>query len=140
MVRTEKWTRAMQDATPAQFRGMIGGCRKEQIQNAVKAGRSLAKLMLDGHVNLMGIDDVQLERFRRRYAVHENLVGVMYGVATGQLTDDLLNERLDNRFSSCTLASGKIRLAQRCPMCAKRVCRCLVANAKVPRGTSYDIR
>lgn len=136
------WTSEMQDATPAQFKKMIAGWRKDQnVKNAIKAGRSLEKLLLDNKVTLLGVDDVQLERYRRRYQVHKNLVGVMYAVATGKLTDDLLNERLDNRFPSSRLASGKIRLTKRCDLCGRKsMCRCFLENAKMPRGVSYEMR
>ena len=130
MVRTEKWNAAKRNATVAQFRHLLGTNRKEAIQNAMAAGRSLANLMLNGHVTILGIDDVQLERFRRRYGVQESLKAVMFSVATGKLENDMLEQRLDNRFPSHRLVSGKIRLSKRCPLCAKRMCRCLAANAK----------
>lgn len=128
--RQMTWTRELQDATPAQFRRLISTHRKEQVKNAMAAGRSLARLMQNGDVILLGIDDVQLERYRRRYAVPESLKAVMFAVATAKLEDVMLEERLDRKFPSYELASGKLRFVERCQLCAKRVCRCLEVNQK----------
>lgn len=126
MRRISKWNRAQREACVTEFRRLLGSYRKDQVENAMAAGRSLAKLMLDGRVTLLGIDDVQLERYRRRFAVPHNLKYIMYGVATGQLTDDLLEERLNRKFRSHVLLSGRVRLrhGERCALCAKRTCRC----------------
>lgn len=126
MKRISNWNAAKRKACVSEFRRLLGSIRKDQVENAMAAGRSLAKLALDGKVTILGIDDVQLERYRRRYAVPHNLKGIMYGVATGQLTDDLLEERLDQKFRSHILLSGRVRLrhGERCALCAKRTCRC----------------
>jgi len=122
--RISNWNNQKRNACLGEFRRMIAGCRKAQIENAITAGRSLAKLMLDGHVTIAGIDGVQMERFRRRYAVVPHLKHVMYAVATGRLTDDLLEQRLDRRFPAYRLPSGRLRLVDRCMLCSKRTCRC----------------
>lgn len=120
----------MRDATVAQFRAIIRTHRKEEIQNAKAAGRSLADLMLNNHVTITGIDDVQLKRYRRRYAVPESLKAIMYAVATAKLKQEMVEIRLNKKFDSYTLASGKIMKVNRCEICSKRVCRCMVANAR----------
>jgi hypothetical protein len=125
-----RWTAKHRDATPAQFRELLSSNRKAEIQNAMRAGRSLGKLLLHGQVTLSGVDDVQLERFRRRFAVQPSLKAIMFAVATRQLTDDMLNARLDQRFPQHRLASGRVRLAMRCQLCGKRTCRCLMANQR----------
>jgi len=128
MNRTAKWTRAMQDASPTQFRYLLTGeIRKEQVQNAIAAGRSLARLLQAGQVTLVGVDDVQLERFRRRYAVVENLKGVMYAVATGHQINEMFELKMDKKFDGQVTVTGKTRLPEgkRCALCSKRTCRCI---------------
>jgi len=124
MQRIEKWNDQKRNACLSEFRRLLKTGRQDQVENAIAAGRSLAKLMQDARVILTGIDDVQMERFRRRFAVAPNCKGIMYAVATGRLTDALLEERLNRKFPSYRLLSGKLRLVNRCPLCAKRTCRC----------------
>lgn len=83
MRRISKWNNAKRDACLSEFRRLLGSHRKEEVRNAMRAGRSLKQLMADARVVLVGIDDIQLERFRRRYAVPQSLKGVMFAVATG---------------------------------------------------------
>src|SRR6266550_2435480 len=130
MRRIDKWNNQKRNACLSEFRRMIAGCREAQIENAITAGRSLAKLMLDGHVTITGIDGVQMERFRRQYAVVPHLKHVMYAVATGQLTDDLLEQRLNRKFPAYRLPSGRLRLVARCALCSKRTCRCVPADTR----------
>jgi hypothetical protein len=85
MRRISKWNTQKRNACLSEFRRLLGSQhRKEEVQNAMRAGRSLRQLMADARVVLVGIDDVQLERFRRRYAVPQSLKAVMFAVATGQ--------------------------------------------------------
>ena len=125
-----RWNAAQRDATPAQFRKMLEGSSKEEVKNAMVAGRSLARLMQNGDVILIGIDDVQLERYRRRYAVPQRLKAVMYAVATAKLDDAMLEERLNRKMPSYQLTSGRIMLVERCQVCAKRQCRCYMVNQR----------
>jgi hypothetical protein len=125
-------TPAQRRATVAQFRKLIQSGRRHQVENAIAAGRSLAKLLLDGRVILIGVDDLQLERYRRRFRVPKNLKGVMYSIATRNLDEDLLNIRLDSRFPFYTTASGKKRYVKRCALCAKRTCRCFPGLNDLP--------
>lgn len=129
MRRADNWNAQKRNACLSEFRRLVRDHRKDQVENAIAAGRSLAKLMADAHVVLTGIDDVQLERFRRRFAVHRNLKGVMYGVATGKIIGTMLDERLNQKFESYRLLSGRLRLVDRCPLCSKRTCRCAVVLA-----------
>lgn len=138
MNRISNWNAAKRKACVSAFRRMVGGRRREQVDNAVEAGRSLAHLMADARVILTGIDDVQLERFRRRYAVPKNLKHVMYAVATGKLLDGLLEERLKRKVKAYILPSksadkrgsfGRLRLVDRCLLCSKRTCRCVLVGS-----------
>jgi hypothetical protein len=125
MRRVSRWNAALQDASVTEFRRLIADGYKDQVRNAMKAGRSLAKLMRDGHVTITGIDDVQLERFRRRFTVAENCKGVMYAVATGKLTDTMFQERLDRRFPDYTRLDGRVHVQERCALCGKKICLCI---------------
>jgi hypothetical protein len=142
MRRISNWSAAKRKACVSAFRRMVGGHRKAQIENAIEAGRSLARLMANHRVILTGIDCVQMERYRRRYAVPVNLKGVMYSVATGKLLDGMLEERLNRKFESYVLPSidpkvngHRLRLVDRCPLCAKRTCRCVVVGSSGQQPT-----
>ena len=124
MNRISSWNAQLRNSCVSEFKRLIRQMRPVQIENAIAAGRALAKLLEDGRVLLLGVDALQLERFRRRFRVHENLKGVMYSVATGKLTDAMLNERLDRYYPYYILPSGKRRYVKRCALCGKRTCRC----------------
>ena len=125
MRRIENWNAAKRNSCLSEFRRLLRSGRKVQVENAIAAGKSLAKLMEDSHVILLGIDSIQMERYRRRFAVAHNCKGIMYAVATGRLTDAMLETRLNRKFPSYRTPSGKLRLVDRCPLCAKRTCRCV---------------
>jgi hypothetical protein len=91
MKRISPWNNAKRNAPLGEFRRLLGGHRAEQVQNAIRAGRSLGQLMIDATILITGIDDVQLERYRRRYAVPPSLKTVMYAVATGMAGNDILD-------------------------------------------------
>jgi hypothetical protein len=124
--RISNWNAKKRNACLSEFRRMVGGQRREQVENAIEAGRSLAKLLDNAQVTLTGIDDMQMERFRRRYAVVKNLKHVMYAVATGKLTRRMLEQRLNRKFPEYRLPSGRLRLVERCALCSKRTCRCVL--------------
>jgi len=84
MKRISRWSKEKQDAGLTEFRRLLGNHRKEEVQNAMKAGRSLRRMLEDARIVITGVDDVQLERFRRRYAVPLSLKGVMFAVATSR--------------------------------------------------------
>jgi hypothetical protein len=126
MRRISNWNKQMRSACRSEFLRLLKTGRKEQVANAIAAGRSLAKLMENAGVIITGIDCVQMERYRRRFAVAKNCKGIMYGVATGQLTNAMLETRLDRKFPSYRLPSGKVRFVDRCQLCSKRVCRCVI--------------
>lgn len=128
MRRISNWNAAKRKACVSEFRRMVRGQREAQIENAIEAGRALARLMANAEVIITGIDCVQLERYRRRYAVVASLKHVMYAVATGKRIHGMLEERLNRKFKEYVLPSGRVRLVDRCPLCAKRTCRCVVVG------------
>lgn len=82
MNRLSNWNQSKRNACVGEFRRLLGSHRKDQVENAIQAGRSLAKLMADARVVIIGIDDLQLERYRRRFGVSHSLRSVMFAVAT----------------------------------------------------------
>ena len=133
MNRISNWNAKKRNACLSEFRRMVRGNRREQVQNAIEAGRSLAKLLDDARIVLTGIDDVQMKRYLRRYAVVANLKHVTYAVATGKLNRRMLEQRLNRKFPEHWLPSGKLRLVDRCLLCAKRTCRCVVVPERKPK-------
>jgi hypothetical protein len=107
--RISRWTEAKQDACRTEFKRLcgIGNHRPDAVRNAMKAGRSLRKLMDDGQVVIVDIDDVQLERFRRRYAVPESLKAVMFAVATANKKPEPQTVRVLPRFRWVDLPAEK---------------------------------
>jgi len=47
MRRASNWNAAKRNASLTEFRRLLDGHRKEQVQNAIHAGRALAKLVAD---------------------------------------------------------------------------------------------
>jgi hypothetical protein len=117
MRRASNWNAAKRNASLTEFRRLLDGHRKEQVQNAIHAGRALAKLVADSVCTIAGIDDVQVERYRRRYAVLPSLKAVMFAVATGQERSDMIVQRIESRRGQ--------PLRKRCQLCARHNCRCV---------------
>lgn len=118
--RRPRWNAAKRDATVAQFRHMQPSARPDKLANAIHAGRQLKRFLDDAMAadprvrGLTSVDDIQLERYRRRFSVPKNLRGVMFAVATH--------------------IKGHRPIAQRCPLCSgKFKCRCLLENQRTTR-------
>jgi hypothetical protein len=115
--RRPRWNSAKRDATVAQFRRMMPSARADKLANAVHAGRQLKRFLDDAMAKdprvrgLTSVDDMQLERYRRRFSVPKNMRGVMFAVATH--------------------IKGTRPIPQRCPLCSgKYKCRCLLENQR----------
>jgi hypothetical protein len=113
--RAGKWNAAKRNATLAQFRKLMPNTRAEKLANAIHAGKQLKRYLDDAMAKdsrvrgLKSVDDIQLERYRRRFSVPKNLRGVMLAVATH--------------------IKGTHPIPQRCAMCrGKYKCRCLMEN------------
>jgi hypothetical protein len=117
MRRQSKWNAEKRNATVAQFRKLFPSARADKLANAIHAGKQLKRYLddtmaMDPRVRgLTSVDDLQLERYRRRFSVPKNLRGVMFAVATH--------------------IKGNRPIPKRCALCrGKYKCRCLMENQK----------
>jgi hypothetical protein len=115
--RRPRWNAAKRDASVAQFRHMMPSARPDKLANAVHAGKQLKRFLDDAMAKdprvrgITSVDDLQLERYRRRFSVPKNLRGVMFAVATH--------------------IKGTRPVPERCPKCSKKYkCLCLMENQK----------
>lgn len=82
MNRIGNWNSEKRNSTVAQFKRLLGSHRDEEVKHAVRAGHSLRRLMANAEVRITGVDDLQMDRFVRRFAVKPSLRAVMFAVAT----------------------------------------------------------
>jgi hypothetical protein len=113
--RGSKWNAQKRDASLTEFRRLLGSHHKDEVRNAERAGRALGRLITSAQVTIVGIDDVQLERYRRRFAVPQSLKAVMYAVATESPRQLALREEY-------------APVPERCVLCSHRKCRCVVVG------------
>lgn len=92
------WSKAKQDATPAQFRDMLPRVSKESLKVAIYAGKRMGEHLFGVKTkkewSVAQLDSTQVEAWRRKFCVPKNMTAVMKSVAWSTLR----NQKLDHKF------------------------------------------
>lgn len=110
MNRVGTWNSEKRNATVAQFKRLLGTHRDEEVKHAVRAGHSLRRLMQTAGVRITHVDDIQMDRYVRRFAVKASLRAVMFAVATSTPVVPELAERCQ----FCTRRKSGSKFGCRC--------------------------